>query len=454
MLRAGLWWAVVVLLAAPVALGQGRNIEVSFGFEGEVVAEAWNPLRVMLRDQPSLELIIDIEYGSLRDGVQHFRYRATLAGGSGLHIFEDDIFIPAWRSFRWQVRSEEAVLASGSLDRRQVDPRPLTILVAARPEAYRALLPAEARLVEVRTPLPERLAAYHGVETLLVAEAFEQPRNEALLAASAAGSSILLAEPTPALAALLADGPQRLGAGWLSTAARHDGLSRLDTRALAQALITPALSRQPDNLPPLNLVIAAALYLLAVLLLVRFGGVPGLLSSFGLMLLLAAIAWVALRPADETLIRSRTLTISAGGLAQELEVMGVFSYPAQTLTLGSARPLGAASWNLAPSGLTMSLPRWSSVVLLARPRLSPAGLEWHQGELYNRSGEALGDVYIVGLGAQEALPASARRPPQQLSDSVVPPLYQPLLPLLPTGAALGRSGGRIYLALPGPESGL
>lgn len=452
MRRAGVCWAVVVLLVAPVALGQSRNIEVAFGFGGEVVAEAWNPLRVTLRDQPNLELMIDIEYGSLRDGAQSLQYRAALAGGSGLHIFEDDIFIPAWRSFRWQVRSEEAVLASGSLDRRQADPRPLTILIAARPGAYRALLPAEARLVEVRSPLPERLAAYHGVEALLVADAFEQPRNEALLAASAAGSSILLAEPAPALAALLADGPRRLGAGWLSSAAGRDELSRLDTQALAQALITPALSRQPDNLQPLNLVIAAALYLLAVLLLVRFGSVPGLLSSFGLMLLIAAIAWVALRPADETLIRSRTLTISAGGLAQELEVMGVFSYPAQTLTLGSARPLGAASWNLTPSGLTLSLPRWSSVVLLARPRLSPAGLEWYEGELYNRSGEALGDVYIVGLGAQEALPASARRPPQQLSDSVAPPLYQPLLPLLPAGTALGRSGGRLYLAL--PEGGL
>lgn len=452
MRRAGLCWAVVVLLAAPAALGQSRNIEVAFGFGGEVVAEAWNPLRVTIRDQPSLELIIDIEYGSLRDGTQLFQYRAALAGGSGLHIFEDDIFIPAWRSFRWQVRSEEAVLASGSLDRRQADPRPLTILIAARPGAYRALLPAEARLVEVGTPLPERLAAYHGVEALLVAEAFEQPRNEALLAASAAGSSILLAEPAPALAALLADGPRRLGAGWLSTAAGRDELSRLDTQALAEVLITPELSRPPANLPPLNLVIAAAGYLLAVLLLVRFGGVPGLLSSFGLMLLIAAIAWVALRPADETLIRSRTLTISAGGLAQELEVMGVFSYPAQTLTLGSARPLGAASWGLTPSGLTLSLPRWTSVVLLSRPRLSPAALEWRQGELYNRSSEALGDVYIVGLGAQGVLSAGARRPPQQLSDSVVPPLYQPLLPLLPDGTALGRSGGRLYLAL--PEGGL
>ncbi len=445
MRRAGLCWAVVVLLAAPVALSQSRNIEVAFGFEGEVVAEAWNPLRVTLRDQPSLELMIDIEYGTLRDGTQLFQYRAALPGGGGLHIFEDDIFLPAWRSFRWQVRSEEAVLASGSLDRRQADPRPLSILIAARPGAYRALLPAEARLVEARAPLPERLAAYHGVEALLVADAFEPPRSEALLAASAAGSHVLLLAQGE-LSALLASGPQRLGAGWLGTPEQR--LSRLDTQALATALATPALSRPPDNQRPLNLVIVAAGYLLAVLLLVRFGGVPGLLSGFGLTLLVTAIAWVALRPAEEALIRSRSLTISAGGLAQRLEVMGVFSYPGRTLTLGSARPLGAASWELTPQGLTMALPRWSSVVLLARPRLSASGLEWHQGELYNRSGEALGDVFIVGLGAQEALPANSRRPPQQLSDSVVPPLYQPLLPLLPDGAALGRSGGRLYLALP------
>lgn len=445
MRRAGLCWAVLLLLTAPVALAQSPNIGVTFGFAGEVVAEAWNPLRVTLRDQPKLELLIDIEYGSLREGTQLLQYRATLAGGSGLHIFEDDIFIPAWRNFRWQVRSAEAVLASGSLDRRQADPRPLTILIAARPGAYRALLPTGARLVEVRTPLPERLAAYHGVETLLVADAFEPPRSEALLAASAAGSHVLLAHQG-ALSALLADGPQRLGAGWLGAPGQQ--LSRLDTQALAEALVTPALSRPPDNLRPLNLVIVAAGYLLVALLLVRFGGVPGLLSSFGLTLLIAAIAWLALRPAEETLIRSRSLTISAGELAQELEVMGVFSYPAQTLALGSARPLGTASWNLTPSGLTLSLPRWSSVVLLSRPRLSLSALEWHQGELYNRSGEALGDLYIVGLGAQEALPANARRLPQQLSDSVVPPLYQPLLPLLPDGTALGRSGGRIYLALP------
>lgn len=453
--RVGVCLTILMALAAP-AWGQSRNIEVTFGFSGEVVAEAWNPLRVTVRDQPDLELLIDIDYGTLREGTQRFEYRATLAGGSGLRIVEDDIFIPAWRSFTWQVRSDAAILASGSIDRRLVDPRPLTLLVAAQPGAYRELFPREARLVEVRaSELPERAAAYAGVEALLVAASFEQPRREALLAAAAAGSHVLLAEEDPTLTALLKDGPKRLGAGWLSTAEPHRGLARLELAALTEALITPALSRTPDNLPPLNLVVVAAAYLLVILLLVRFGGMPGLLSCFGLTVLVSAVAWVVLRPAEETLIRSRSLIVSAGGLAYEVDVLGVFSYPAQTLTLErEARPLSAASWRLSPGELALPIPRWSSLVLVSKPRLRPAALEWHDGDLVNRGTEALGEVFIVGLGAQAPLPAGAIRPPEHLADPIAPPLYEPLVPLLPEGTALGRNGGRIYVALPGPEGGL
>jgi len=432
---------------------------VEFGFAGEIVADTWNPLRVSMRDQEAAELTLEIDRGSLREGEQPVHYRAPLAGGSGIYVFEDDLFIPAWRTFTWAVRTPERVLASGSVERRQVDPRPLHLVLASELGAQRDLFGPDARTLDLlAAELPERAAAYRGVAALLVAAADLPPRPQALAAAAAAGSTVLLLEPLPptydALLALVPAPQQRLGAGWLARAgegaarARLRSLPSLDQAALLEALATPELGRAPERPAAGALLLGLGLYALAALLLVRFGRVPGLLTALLLALAASLVGWSALRPTEPLLVRSRSLTLVAGELATRLELRTLFSLPAQEARVeGSFHPLDAPTWSLTPEALLLGLPRWSHVTLAAKPELTPPPFRWRGGALVNLTGGTLDEVFVIGLGQQEALrPGGTAHP--GLGDSLPPEAYRALLPLLPRGSALARTGGSLFVALP------
>lgn len=464
MIRTGfvlaLFWVLLWTLSAAFAQ-DADDVSVTLGFSGEIVADTWNPLRISLRDQRDAEFTLEIDQGNLRDGEQLVHYRAPLAGGSGLFVFEDDLYIPAWRRLTWAVRTPERVLASGSVDRRRVDPRPLHLLgmVDALPDQ----LEREARVVDVRPErLPERSSAYAGVATLLVSDASVQ----AVAAAAAAGVSVTLQEPLSEglsrLAPALADA-QRLGLGWLvrvedsatsASGAQAMELPRLGRDALLSALISPDMQRGPSSVPQQVIFLSASVYALAALLVVRFGRVPGLFAGLSLALLFAVGAWGYLRPGDATLTRSRSLTLAGGangGLAQTLELRTLFSLPEGTRQLSlDAYPLELASWHASPGEVHFTAPRWSAATLVLAPRLERATFFWEGDELVNSGSAPLGDLFVVGLGQQPAL-AAGERFTAQMRDSLPPTAYTPLLPHLPTGSALARSGGHLYVALPNPE---
>ena len=120
-----LWVLFGTLLCSVACSGaaQGFNEDavVNFGFAGELVADAWNPLRVTLRDMPPAELVLELDVGTLRRGPVAFRYTAELSGGRGVYTFEDDVYLPAWRAFSWLIRTPDEVLASGTVPRYQAD---------------------------------------------------------------------------------------------------------------------------------------------------------------------------------------------------------------------------------------------------------------------------------------------------------------------------------------------
>src|SRR5690606_10472096 len=113
--------AVALLAAAgwlSVAAGPAgaQQVEFELRHSQQVVAGAWNPVRLVLRDQRDVLLEIRLDQGSLQTGERVVTYRAPLAGGSGLSSFEDDLFVPAWRSLTWTVRAGGRTLASGALN--------------------------------------------------------------------------------------------------------------------------------------------------------------------------------------------------------------------------------------------------------------------------------------------------------------------------------------------------
>lgn len=208
------------LLGCGAAFAQFEvEVEVVFGFEGEIVADAWNPVRVSLRDAPDAELLLELDRGTLRGGERWLRFRAPLAGGGGRRTFEEVIFIPAWQQFVWSVRTPDRVLASGSVERRRLDPRPLHLVLSRTLGAERDLFDADARVLEVYGALPERASAFDGVATVVVGDTLTPSSPAALAAAAAGGSTVLLLEPTgnaplpEGYDALFGAPLQRLGAG-------------------------------------------------------------------------------------------------------------------------------------------------------------------------------------------------------------------------------------------------
>ncbi|ADI14761.1 hypothetical protein [Truepera radiovictrix] len=463
------------LLGCGAAFAQFEvEVEVVFGFEGEIVADAWNPVRVSLRDAPDAELLLELDRGTLRGGERWLRFRAPLAGGGGRRTFEEVIFIPAWQQFVWSVRTPDRVLASGSVERRRLDPRPLHLVLSRTLGAERDLFDADARVLEVYGALPERASAFDGVATVVVGDTLTPSSPAALAAAAAGGSTVLLLEPTgnaplpEGYDALFGAPLQRLGAGWLARSEREEaaallaGLPRLERRTLEAALLTPDLAAPPPHLPPSTLLWALFGYALAALLLVRYGRLPGLWSALLLATVGSLAGFWALRGEEVVQEQARTLVLAGGPLAQRLEGRGLFSPARRDLTLDTERygllyPLDevasprtvppSAVPTLSPSGLRLSLGRYEALLLARRPELEDARFYWRGDELINAGSRALEDLFILGRGQQKALAADSSLRPE-LGDNLPPDAYTPLLPHLPRGSALARDGDLVLVALP------
>lgn len=473
------WWVVILVLGWGGALAQSgaglraqaggaaEDVEVRFGFAGQIVADAWNPLRVTLRDLESAELVLELDVGDLRGGPRLLRYNAPLAGGDGLYTFEDDVYLPSWRTFSWLVRTPERVLASGGVERRFVDASPLHLVVSREVNTGTRFFAEDARVVDVTAAdLPERAAAYSGIESLLVLGSDAPPAAGALVAGATSGSTVLLVGALGAshdgLTALVPEVGGRLGAGWLGRAeASRDAVQlelsthpHLIPSALTATLISEELSETPEHLDTTWLLAGLGGYALFVLALLRFGGAPGLLAALLLAALLGASV-ARVRPAEPLLTRTRSLSLGAGGLALTHPLEALFSFPAQKAeTARAAHPVpltGTRAWTVGPESFSTNLGAYESVVLAGRPQLGIAAFSWRGAALRNETGTALGDVFVTTdghIGGQQApIPVDGTLEPSR-GNLVPPPLYADLAPLLPPGSALARAGGAVYVALP------
>ena len=444
--------------------GEAReDVVVRFGFADQIVADAWNPLSVTLRDLESAELVLELDVGDLRGGPRLLRYTAPLAGGDGLYTFQDDVYLPSWRAFSWLVRTPERVLASGSVERRFVDTDPLQLVVSRDLNTGTRFFAEDARVVDITAAdLPERAAAYSGVESLLVFGGSALPAAGALIAGAVSGSTVLLVDASDAFTDLAPGPGKRLGAGWLGRAeATKDAVQgelsaqpRTLPSTLTAALIDDELSKTPEHLDTTWVLAGLVGYALVVLALLRFGGVPGLLAAL-LLAALLAVGAAQVRPADPLLTRTRSLSLGAGGLALSAPLEALFSFPAQHAeTPRAAYPVPLASartWEVGPETFSTDLGAYESVVLAGRPQLGAAGFSWQGAALRNETGKGLADVFVVTdgqVGGQQApIPVDGTLEPSR-GNLVPPPLYADLTPLLPPGTALARAGGAVYVALP------
>jgi hypothetical protein len=454
---------LMAALLVSAAFAQSGRAEFALGFQGAVVADAWNPLRLVVRDLPPVELEVLIDRGSLRGGPVVTRYSVVIPASGGIRVFEDDLFVPAWRSLSWTVRTVDRTIASGTVDSRLRDTRPLTLLISAAPGRWLPLLPADARPHAVApTALPASAAAYSGVRALLIDGTAAAPKPESLVAAAAAGAVVVLVGRLPdshsELAALVADGPSRLGAGWLLATGAGEAVEALYTAdgyslaRLAEELASEADQGQPPALPRVSVAAALALYAVLMLALLRFGGSAGLPAALVVAVLTAVAGWTLLRPERALIDEDRTIVVSAGGIGLSLGTVALRSLPGGAVSVERPmRRLSLAPYSVGAASTQLDLGRWQRELLIGRPLLSTSALEVDGERLKNVGERTLTDVLVVGSGPQALLSPGAERSIESAEEGDLPPIYRALLPHLPNGAVLAREGGIVLVAL--PESG-
>jgi hypothetical protein len=440
-----------------------QDVRLELGFNNTLVADHWNPIKLTRRDQPAQTLTLTLDQGTLRGGEVLAVYRQELSPANGLDVFEDDVYLPAWRRFSWRIENGERVFASGTIERREVNTQPLTLLISSQPEQWLTHFAPDARMLELPfSLLPERLASYDGVETLLVDGTAPPPTLEAVTSAAAAGVNVLLLENSlggglsenlAELELLAPNVRQRLGAGWIARTS-EDGvratlsmLIPLEPKTLVAALVNDDLRERPPLVSQVVVLSVASAYALLTLLLIRFLGSAGLLTSFLLAVLASVGAWTWLRPRSPQLTQTRTLTLNAD-LAYVGGVKSVFTLPNAELSLDFiAHPTDLRAY-MQSGSLNFSLSRYSDVVLEHRPTLSGETLRLEGETLHNLTDQPMTNLYVKGLGMQKDIAAQQSLVLQQGEDVELSNVYEALLSLLPDGAALAQQETTTHVALP------
>lgn len=368
-------WLVWAALLVGVAAAQPRT-EVVVGVAGAPVAGAWNPLRAVVRDAPGARLRVELDVGGLARGEVLQSGEWTFPDASGVQRLEVDLPLAEWRRLNWRVEHAGRLLASGGIEARERDDRPLALIVAASPSAWFDAFPEEVRPVPAASAeLPTRAASWDGVALLLFDGTAAAPDAATVLTAAAAGVRVLLPPPESAgyaaLAPLLASGGAPAGAGGIERLSDPgpggrfelggDGATS-DVPTLAPArrreLIAAATAALPAtewlHLPRPLVAAVTAGYAALAWSLFRVGGPSGVLS--GLLVLAAAVFALPLAaPADPAPVRSGAVVVAAGGLGVRSELREVARLPSGTAVLpGIFRPL--ASMPVAWSEGTTRLP--------------------------------------------------------------------------------------------------
>ena len=338
--------ACLVLAAtasSPWAVAQGAPLaEVELGFRGSPVADAWNPVRVVLRDVGTGEAVLTIDQGSLLEGELPWTVVLPIVGGGGVRVLDVDVFLPAWRTLRWTVDAGGLRLASGALARSDADRRPVDLVVSSRAGEVAGTLGGRA-LDVAAADLPARAAAYGGVRSVWLDGTTPLPDPRVLAAAAAGGAVVVVqgsARTNAALAAVRASAVE-LG-GWLGTGAggwwfgdAPDGAAltaaRLDVAALATAFAAADAVDLPRYPPPLHVALASAAYVVLIAVAWRVGGAAGGVTWAWIVVAVGVATVVAWRPSQAQVVQQRALHVESGGLSLRQRAFDVVTLPAATV---------------------------------------------------------------------------------------------------------------------------
>ncbi len=453
---------ISVLLCFLSCLSHAQEAILELGFGGDLVADTWNPIRLEFRDRPNVTLSITIDQGNIREGNIPIIYQVNLARQQGLSIFEDDIYLPAWRSLSWRVEGQDRVISSGSIARRNANPNLMSLVVSNSPSTWVNLF-TEGRFVASGSNLPTRVPSYQGVRHLILDGTVAAPKREAIISAAVSGATVILFEPLPSsyanLLALVPNQELQLGAGRIVKANRNSILSYLESTEtrfqidhLADALITDDLRTYPPLPPLIPILVVASIFSMLVLLSFRFLSTTASLTVLLMSLLTSILAWTWLKPTPSVQEELRTLVLSSDDLALEQSLHSLVSLPSVTKKYDFAafsKSTQEAQTN--PDSYTIELARWSNLLVFEKPSLLISNLKIVQQnggyELRNSSSRAFTDIFVIGQGWQPDLAADSAIILSEGSSRPLSSTYQSLAEQLPQGTVLASSENRVYAVL-------
>jgi len=334
---------VALVVASAGSTWAQPRAELMLGVAGAPVADAWNPVRAVVRDAPGAVLRMEIDAGGLERGEVPQLVSASAAPAGGVQRIDLDLPLPSWRRVSWRIEQGERVLASGGLGARERDDRPLHLVVSARPARWADAFGSDARVVVASAAdLPTRAAGWDGVAALLLDGTAAAPADATVVTAAAAGVRVLLPTVGPAgyapLTRLVAGGPSALGAGSLEgLSAASLATGRLDAgpaaawgREARRAAVVAAAAALPaptwDHLPKLVVAGAAVGFAALVWTLLWLGGPAGVASA-ALVVVAASVAIPVAAPSDREPRTRGAVILAASGLGVRTDLIAVARLP-------------------------------------------------------------------------------------------------------------------------------
>ncbi len=396
--------------------------EATLGLGGGYTENSWNDLTLTAHGEGAYSLKLFGTEGRLRTGLSPFTASLEIPAGNGLRQ----------RHLRLPIFSSRAVQLElwGQEGKRTVELQPLPgpLLLGQRIGELGAGTETTNELIHSDP------AMWLGVNELQIAADSEVP-TAIVLAALAAGTTVVRA--TNILPNLRTG---KIGLGQLKYLTQNSFAAQNQSAKLLQTLVnanTPTLP-QPTHQATQLAWWAAILLVLAVLWFAYRPSQDAWWLSSILAVVAAGVGFFGLSIANQDISTSSKIKIGARGWGIETTVVQVMSTTSKLLLLpASAKANQTSNPHYTDINCQIQTLAWQSHVYWLAPKATLLELRVSKNKIYNSSGQTIKNVFIVGYGKQEPLPAKSSHSIAEDSPLSDPSTLE-LAALLPKGTAIWK----------------
>ncbi len=437
---------VIAVLSGAYALEPDAQIpgaDARLGFGGGFWVGAWAQLRLEARTSGVFQLRLEAEDGSLRSGLIPFTAHLELPDSPGVRVA--NLSVPLFS------RRPVKLTLDGPTGSKTIRIEPYPGTPAVRPvtrvqsgsewlgEQLLDLDPSDVR------PIP---ALWLSAPDLVLSEALNDHQGAALALAWLAAGGRVIGPRLPGSLDRVPDGA--IGLGSLSRATPQPRQPRTPIESVLRAALPeptiPGMHQPALGWWCVGLFVASLSIFSARRSSPRFtvpmavvGAIVGVIGAW-------AFSPVALDSEQRIPVQ-----IGAGGWGLATEVVSMISLRQRDLELpAGVQVLERVTRTYEATRTQLTQPAWSRTAYWTPPKATSLPLRVVNGQIQNRAGVGLAQVFVVGLGQQEPLQARSARKLQRVSE-FAPPEWIGLADVLPKGTVLGYTASSprtLLIALP------